>query len=151
MPKVTIISAARPARFRAEIIVSMEISPCVFVMDEPLEVRETRPAKNERKELQMTDERMTEWLTLIETRLTRLERHVGTTNETDDVSVEELLAGMRLIMMHTLTHMELMIPSFTVSGFRKTFFEAQHALHTNMTNREVKAWEQLIDLLLPGR
>lgn len=119
-------------------------------MDEPSKVQETRSATNERKELQMTDERMTEWLTVIETRLTRLERHVGTTSETDDVSVEELLTGMRLIMMHILTHMELMIPTFTVSGFRKTFFEVQHALRTNMTNREIKAWEQLIELLLPG-
>lgn len=63
--------------------------------------------------------------------------------------MEDLLAGTRAVMIHLLTHMELLVPGFTLVGFRRTLFQVEAQELATMPSAEVANWERIIDQFLP--
>ncbi|OJT95190.1 MAG: hypothetical protein BGN83_07560 [Rhizobium sp. 63-7] len=118
---MTSSSTASPARSRAGTIGTMSISACAFVIGAPLKLREAAHS-NEGRDIEMTKPK-----------------------------TEELVTGVRAVLLHLLTHMELLVPGFTVSGFRETLFLVEKDATAEMTGVERERWVNIIDHLLPGR
>lgn len=123
------ISAARPARLSAGTINSMAISDRVFVIGEASEMREVEPAENERKGLQMKNDKLTKEqmlearLNSFERRIEQLEGWTGADEDGnwsgDDVSVVEQLVAQDAIIAHLLRYLELLVPGFSIAQFRR--------------------------------
>lgn len=66
-------------------------------------------------------------------------------------TTDELMGGVRVVLLHLFTHMELLAPSFRISSFRKTLFQIEKDVLADMSVAERERWISIIGQFLPER